>query len=110
MAADLGVKNKFFDKQHVEPQRWKSMEQPSIYVGSVVAAVAFYVAYLCECSKLEETLSSTNDAIIELGERGIFTSLVESVPIEPYILKVCVVIVCSVLITLGLYHFILWAN
>ena len=91
---DMGVKNKFFDAKNQEPSRWASIERPQVYAGMLFLAVAMSVAYSCKCSKLEASMTEANDVLLEIGYKGIFTSLLDAIPVKNWIAK----LVCATLL------------
>ena len=110
MSTDLGIKNKFFDKRRAEARRWSTIEQPAVYICATLAAICVYVGITLKDSLIEQNFNATNEALIELGERGLYTSVLEAVPIEPYALKVVTVVVGSILLLIGIKHVALSAD
>ena len=43
MSEDLGVKNRPFNKQKEEPQRFRALERPVVFISCVIAALSFYI-------------------------------------------------------------------
>jgi len=53
MTKELGVKNRFYDKRHMEPQRWSSIETPAVYICFTIVAIMLYVGLTMKDSQLE---------------------------------------------------------
>ena len=84
-------KNKFFNPQKQEPNRWVTIEKPGVYVTCLVLAIALSIAYCLEDSSLEASLAQTNERLLEIGYKGIFTSMLDAIPVNKRPLKVLIV-------------------
>lgn len=107
---DLGVQNKFYDSRRGETQRWSSIERPCVYYGAGLAAVCLYICLTVEEGKIQTALTRVNQALLELGEVGLYQSAMQAIPLEHYLLKLIIVMACCILLVKGLFIVSTFAN
>ncbi len=63
--------------QQPGPMRWTAMDNPFVYGIAVIFAVAVYVDSLNETSLVNTGLVSISKELVEIGERGLLTTVKE---------------------------------
>jgi len=88
----------------MEPQRWSTIEKPAVYICATIAAILLYVGLTMKDSQLESGMIASNEALIELGERGLYATVVDAVPVEPFAFKILSIIIGTGLLAIGVWQ------